>query len=229
MTDEWTFLYGFFVGQLVLMGTVWFLLRQFILTRGKQKYEPLSISRRKTTEENIIGNELDAINFVIKQLHDSTFFENALTELSLYLNQTAPTLHPLLNTISLQAIQLEAPPHIQRLKRTESGLDVGVEWTKGPFAMVKGEIGRYGLYLPFSAKLSLQLFRAQGNIQVNSNTLTIHVGAFDFDLDSHITVGHAVQLNDTQGLLKEILDSLIKRHSSQILSSPIQIPIINRK
>ena len=223
-------MYGFFVGQLVLVVTAWFLVKQFLLSsksRKDGKYEPLRITREsagmKKTESTSSGVEV--LNHLLRELHSSVLLESILQKASLHLNSQTTLIHPFLYDLKLDAVQLAEPPILTYLGTIGKTLKVSVEWSSGPRAQVRGELGRYGVYLPFTANLRLLHLQAMACIELQRDSVQVQVEDVQLDLDSDVAVGHAVKLHDTQGHLRELLHSMVKKQTAQLIVKPFIIPL----
>jgi hypothetical protein len=239
--EDLSFLYGFFVGQVVLLLTLLFLLKNYVFSPVKtDKYTRIIVASQRIYGKNEMAKDdplvfLSLINEFAKNIFTSLAFN---TQLKAFMENVNFMLNEGLRESSLQGkiflsqLLLEKAPHLTALNRAngaksnDESFMAELECNAVGQIRAEGEVGTFGIYLPFLSIIQVEQISLAFEFSICNSIITLIVKRIEIAFDMDNTFGHPLQLKDThkkiESLLKNYIYALLQ---SDILNKPFLFPI----
>ena len=237
--EEISFLYGFLVGQVVLLLTGLFFLKQLFFSPTKSnKYTKIIIASNNHNKGEAIKkdtpNLVALINDLVRNFYSTLLFNSQLKEflqkINILINERIKE-SSLQGSVTLSQLLLEKSPKIKSLNclkniRGHEYYAIELEWNNAGQFTAEGEIGTFGINLPFLSTVQIQHIALGFELEIGHLLFTVTVRSVEIDFEMENTLGHPLQLKDSHKKIETLLKSYIYAVlQSDIVNRSFMFPI----
>ena len=237
--EETSFLYGFLVGQVALILAGFFLLKHLVFSPKKSdKYTRIIVmasnnnSKDETTKEDAPAL-ISLINEFIQSIYFTSLFDSqlrAFVQIANNLINERIRESNVQGNVALSQLLLEKAPKIKCLNcltdRKRECYAIEFEWNDAGEITAEGEIGTFGIYLPFSSVVQVQHIALGFELEIDHLLITVIVRSVKIAFEMENTLGHPIQIKDTHKKIESLLKSyILAALQTDVLNKSFMFPI----